>query len=295
VNVIDQAHGRDWSWFNGDSVEVLPALPSNSVHLSIFSPPFLDLYTYTATERDLGNCRTPQQFWRHFRFIIDELKRITVPGRICAVHVAQVPKLLWKDGVIALRDFRGQTIRAFERRGWHYHGEACIDKDPQAQAIRTHSKSLLFTQLRKDASWMRPALADYLLFFRAPGENPIPIVPDLTNDEWIEWARPIWYGIRESDTLNTAVAKANADGKHICPLQQGTIERGVRLWSNRGETVLSPFGGIASEGYAALLAGRKYIGVELKPEWWRAGVTNLLEAERLAGAPDLFSYAGLSA
>lgn len=289
MNVLDQAHGESWAFFNGDSVEVLPALPDRSVHLSVFSPPFLSLYTYSPTERDLGNSRTPQQFWRHFRFVIDQLLRVTVPGRNCCVHVAQVPSLLGRDGVIGLKDFRGQTIRAFQRRGWVYHGEVCIDKDPQAQAIRTHAKSLLFVQLRKDASWMRAALADYILVFRAPGENPTPIVPDLTNDDWIEWARPIWYGIRESDTLNVAEARSADDARHIAPLQLGTIERCIRLWSNPGEVVLSPFAGIGSEVYQAVKLGRRGVGIELKPAYWRVGVKNVRRAEAESVRRDLFS------
>jgi DNA modification methylase len=143
--------------------------------------------------------------------------------------------------------------------------------------------------MHKDSSWSRPALADYILVFRAPGENQTPIKPDITNNEWIEWARPIWYGIRESDTLNVVEARANDDERHICPLQLGTIERCIRLWSNRGETVLSPFAGIGSEGYEALLRGRRFVGLELKPEYWRVAAKNLRQAERLAHAPDLFS------
>jgi len=154
----------------------------------------------------------------------------------------------------------------------------CIDKDPQAQAIRTKSKALLFVQLRKDASWLRPALADYILVFRKPGDNPVPIQPDITNDEWIEWARPVWYGIRETDTLNAAAATETEDERHICPLQLGTIERCVRLWSNPGETILSPFAGIGSEGYVALKTGRQFVGIELKPSYWQTARGNLERA-----------------
>jgi len=203
---------------------------------------------------------------------------VTKPGRNCCVHVSQVPAMLIRDGYIGLKDFRGQTIANFERRGWIYHGEVCIDKDPQAQAIRTHSKGLMFTQLRKDASWMRMALADYILVFRKPGENAEPVKPELTNDEWIEWARPIWYGIRETETLNTAEGRDADDERHICPLQLGTIERCVRLWSNKGETVLSPFAGIGSEGYQSLKLGRKFIGIELKESYFKAAAKNLERA-----------------
>ena len=289
VYASDEAHGQGWRLLLGDSAERLSELKSASVDLSVFSPPFGSLYTYSSTERDLGNSRTEGEFWQHFGYIIAELLRLTKPGRLACVHVAQIPSQKARDGVIGLKDFRGDTITNFQSAGWIFHGEVCIDKDPQAQAIRTKSKGLLFTQMHKDSSWSRPALADYVLIFRAPGENKRPIRPDITNDEWIEWARPIWYGIRESDTLNVVEARSDDDERHICPLQLGTIERCIRLWSNAGETVLSPFAGIGSEGYEALLRGRHFIGIELKPEYWRVAVKNLRQAEHVAHAPDLFS------
>ncbi len=287
--VIDQAHGDGWSLYNGDSAEVLPGLPAASIDLAVFSPPFSLLYTYSATDRDLGNSATDDQFWQHFGFISAELIRVMKPGRNVCVHVAQIPSQKAKDGVIGLKDFRGDTIRHFQAAGFTYHGEVCIDKDPQAQAIRTKSKGLLFTQMRKDSVWSRPALADYILIFRAPGENAVPIHPDISNDQWIEWARPIWYGIRETDTLNAAEGREAEDERHICPLQLGTIERCVRLWSNKGETVLSPFAGIGSEGFVSVKQGRRFVGVELKPAYWRAGVRNLRRAEAESKPLDLFS------
>jgi len=273
----DTVRGKneDYILMLGDSVERMAEIKSGSVGLSVFSPPFLSLYTYSPTERDIGNSQTEEDFFRHFGYIIDELLRVTMPGRNCCVHVAQVPAMLVQDGYIGLKDFRGKTIQAFEDRGWIYHGEVCIDKDPQAQAIRTHSKGLLFVQLKKDASWLRPALADYILVFRKPGENPAPIKPDLTNDEWIEFARPIWYGIRESDTLNVADGRDENDERHICPLQLGTIERCVRLWSNPGDLVCSPFAGIGSEGYMALKLGRRFVGIELKRSYYEAAKKNM--------------------
>lgn len=190
--------------------------------------------------------------------------------------------------MIGLIDLRGAVTAAFVKEGFIYHGDVCIDKDPQAQAIRTHSKALLFVQLRKDSSWLRPALADYILVFRKPGDNAVPIHPDLTNNEWIEWARPIWYGIDETDTLNTAVAKENDDERHICPLQLGTIERCIRLWSNPGELVLSPFAGIGSEGYEAVRLGRQFVGIELKESYARTATKNLRVAETLRTQGGLF-------
>ena len=283
--------GDGYTLMLGDCVERLADVADNSVGLSVFSPPFLSLYTYSPTERDIGNSKTEGEFYRHFGYVIDHLMRVTKPGRNVCVHLSQVPAMLARDGYIGVKDFRGKTIQHFIDHGFVYHGEVCIDKDPQAQAIRTHSKALLFVQLRKDASWLRPALADYILVFRKPGENADPIHPDLTNDEWIEWARPIWYGIRESDTLNVAEGRDNDDERHIAPLQLGTIERCVRLWSNKGDLVLSPFAGIGSDGYVAVQQGRAFIGIELKPSYYRAAIKNL---ERAANKlqPTLFSLNG---
>lgn len=272
--------GQRWTLLLGDSVERLTELPDHHVGLSVYSPPFLSLYTYSPTPRDIGNSTTATEFFAHYRWIIEGILRVTQPGRLTVVHCAQVAAMKERDGWIGLKDFRGDLIRAYTAAGWIFHGEVTIDKDPQAQAIRTHAKGLMFTQLHKDSSWMRPALADYLLLFRKPGENETPIHPDITNDEWIEWARPIWYGIRESDTLNVAEARESDDERHIAPLQLGTIERAIRLWSNPGEIVLSPFAGIGSEGYMAVKLGRQFVGIELKPTYWRTAVKNLRQAER---------------
>ena len=282
TEVIDEAHyaGEKWKLFQGDCIKGMASMIDNSIDLSVFSPPFLSLYQYSASNADMGISKDHKTFFRHFGFMIGHLLRITKPGREACVHVAQVPTTLVNHGVIGIQDFRGKTITAFQDAGWVYHGEVCIDKDPQAQAIRTKAKSLLFVQLKKDASWLRPALADYILVFRKPGENAVPIHPDISNNEWIEWARPIWYGIRESETLNTAEARSDEDDRHICALQLGTIERCIRLWSNAGETVFSPFAGIGSEGYEAIRLGRKFIGCELKPLYASTAAKNLREAER---------------
>ena len=289
MKVLDQVMGESYALYCGDSVELLSGIPEGSVGLTVTSPPFLSLYTYSASERDIGNCRTDAEFVDHFSFVASQLLRVTASGRLACIHVAQVPSLLSKDGVIGLKDFRGLVIELFQGQGWVYHGEVCIDKAPQAQAIRTHSKALLFAQLRKDASWLRPALADYVLLFRKPGESAVPIHPDLTNNEWIEWARPIWYGIRESDTLQVAPARSEEDERHICPLQLGTIDRCIRLWSNTGDTVLDPFAGIGSTPYQAVKAGRRGLGIELKPEYFRAAAKNVERAEIEARSGDLFS------
>ena len=271
----DIVEGVNFQLMLGDCVDRLREVPDASVDFSIFSPPFLSLYVYSNSERDMGNSRTPTEFFDHFGHFLTEMLRVVKPGRNVACHVAQVPATLVHDGFIGLKDFRGQVIEAFIAHGFDYHGEVVIDKDPQAQAIRTHSKALLFVQLKKDASWLRPGLADYILVFRKPGENEVPVHPDISNEQWIEWARPIWYNIRESDTLNVAEGRSEKDERHIAPLQLGTIERCIRLWSNPGETVLSPFAGIGSEIYQAIVLDRKAVGIELKPEYYEAAKRNI--------------------
>lgn len=282
------ASGNNWKLLLGDSSERLKELPDDSVDLSVFSPPFGALYVYSNTERDLGNSKGEEEFFKHFGFVSSEVFRVMKPGRNTCVHVAQLPLTKATDGVIGMKDFRGDVIRHFLAQGFIYHGEVCIDKDPQAQAIRTHNKGLLFVQLKKDSSWLRSAFADYILIFRKPGENQVAIHPDITNNDWIEWARPIWYGIKESDTLQgMREAREQQDERHICPLQLGTIERCVRLWSNPGETVLSPFAGIGSEGFESVRLGRKFIGVELKPSYFEVAVKNLKQSEREAASGSL--------
>jgi len=310
VNVLDQYITDDVAWYNGDSAEVLRAIPTNSIHLSVYSPPFSSLYVYSPSERDLGNS-SETAFFDHYRYIIDQVLRVTMPGRVTAVHVADTPAMLARDGYIGLKDFSGDVIRAYIAAGWIFDARIPIDKNQQAQSIRTHSKALTMSQLERDRTWNRPALPDYILKFRKPGENTIPVVNgDVSRDLWIEYANPTWpghdgdraadagafatwYGIRETETLNVVEARSEEDERHICPLQLGTIERCVRLWSNKGETVLTPFGGIASECYQALRLGRKAIGIELKPTYWNVGVRNLKRAE--SANAELPLFAGMAA
>lgn len=286
--------GDGWTLTNQDCIDGVLGLADHSIDLSVYSPPFVSLYTYTASERDMGNCASKEEFFEHFGFLQRELLRVTKPGRLTCCHVAQIAAMLERDGYIGIKDFRGQTIAAFEANGWIYHGEVCIDKDPQAQAIRTKSKGLLFVQMKKDSSWSRPALADYILLFRKPGENVVPIThhqpgSELSNEQWIEWARPIWYGIRESDTLHVAEARNDDDERHICPLQLGTIERCIRLWSNPGELILSPFAGIGSEGYEAVRLDRRFVGFELKPQYADVAAKNLAAAVLAKSQGSLFA------
>lgn len=295
LNVLDQATGRDWAMYHGDSAEVLTGLPDASVDLAVFSPPFQALYVYSPTERDLGNSRTPEEFFDHLGYITRELYRVLRPGRLMAVHCAQITAQKVLDGWIGLKDFRGQLIEHYGRHGFYFHREVCIDKDPQAQAIRTHSKALLFVQMRKDRSWIGPAIADYILTFRKGIDDPeVRIDQDPpTEGQWIEWARPVWYGIRETDTLQ-APPKRN-DERHVAPLQLGVIERCVRLWSNPGDVVLDPFAGIGSTGHEAIRLRRRFVGVELKPEYFVQAVRNLGAAEELVEAPTLFDEAAVPA
>lgn len=281
------ARGELFHLMLGDSCERLTELAADSVDFSVCSPPFASLYTYSPSVRDLGNCKDRGEFLDHYGFVIREQLRVTRPGRLAAVHVQQLATTKATNGVIGMTDFRGEVIRAFMDAGWIFHGEVTVDKDPQAQAIRTKAQALMFATLRRDSSMTRPALADYVLVFRKPGDNAVPIRGDVDNDTWIEWARPVWYGIRETNTLNVQVAREQADERHICPLQLDLIERCIRLWSNPGELVLSPFAGIGSEGYVAIERGRRFVGCELKPSYWRAAAANLRHAEQVAGAPTL--------
>lgn len=310
--VTDNAEGETWKLMLGDSCERLAEIEDDSIDLAIYSPPFASLYTYSPSVRDLGNSGSRDEFFAHYGFVISEMLRVTKPGRINAVHVQQLTTTKATHGVVGVTDFRGEVIRAYQKAGWIYNNEVTIDKDPQAQAIRTKAQALMFVQKNKDSSKTRPALADYLLLFRKPGTSEVPIKNDVTNDEWITWAHPIWqgndddgemvalqsegiviprncwYGIRESNTLNVAAGRDSADERHICPLQLDLIERAVRLWSNPGEKVLTPFAGIGSEAYVAVRNGRFGMGIELKPSYFAAAVQNLQRAERSLSAPTLF-------
>lgn len=288
-HVITQDAGTNWTLYNGDSAIVLPELPARSVDLAVFSPPFGNVYAYSPTEHDLGNVRNDDEFWAHFRFISAELLRVMRPGRIVCCHVANLPTFETREGVTGLKDFRGATIRHFVEAGFVYHSEVCIDKNPQSQAIRHHPKGLLFVQLGRDASWMRMALADYVLMFRTPGRNDIPVKTDLSHQDWIDFAAPIWTGLRETDVLPVLAAKEEEDERHLCPLQLPVIERCVRLYSNKGETVLSPFAGVGSEVYKAVQLGRKAIGVELKPSYYKIAVSNCRKAEMSNAELPLFA------
>lgn len=292
------AEGDGWRLHLGDSAEVVWDLEPESIGLSVFSPPFPGMYVYSASDRDMGNTHDLSEFVRMMRPLSKGLLTATMPGRTCAIHLCQTTAQKVRDGYVGIKDFRGHVIRLMERSGWIYYGEVCIDKNPQLKAIRTKDQGLLFKSLANDASKMHMALADYVLQFRKPGENPNPIRagvserygnPDgwITQEEWIEWAAPVWYraseeypgGIRETDVLTVREARDDKDERHLAPLQFGVIERCVKLWSAPGETIFSPFAGIGSEGYVSLRLDRRFIGVELKPSYWEAACRNLSTAK----------------
>lgn len=286
--MTDDAAGERWKLMLGDSCERLSEIATDSVDLAVYSPPFASLYTYSPSERDLGNASSNEEFIEHYRFIIAEMLRIMKPGRTCAVHVQQIALLKSREGYTGMRDFRGSVIQAHIDAGWIYYGEVTVDKNPQLQAVRTKAQGLMFVQLRRDSALSRPAMADYVLIFHKPGDNETPINPDIDNETWIKWASPVWFGIREMDTLNPGSGSEDADDRHICPLQLDLIERCVRLWSNPGELVCSPFAGIGSEGHVSLLNGRRFVGCELKASYWQTACANLAKAEWESSAPTLF-------
>jgi len=290
----DTYNGDLFTAMLGDSSERLKEIDKNSIDLSVYSPPFADLYTYTSTERDLGNSRNWDEFFAHYAFIIREILRVTKPGRNTCVHTSDIPAMSMKDGYIGVRDFPGAVIAAYEREGWIFYGRAIVTKNPQSQAIRTKSKALLFTQLRKDSTDSRPALLDHILIFKKPGKAETPVEPvkngEIDNEKWIDWAGGIWTGIQESNILKYTKARSADDEKHICPLQLGTIERCIKLYSNPGETVLTPFGGIGSEAYQAIKFGRKAVLIELKRSYYDIALQNLLDAEAQHNEFNLFTW-----
>jgi hypothetical protein len=292
--VTDAETGEGWDLFLGDSCERMAEITDESVDFTIYSPPFSSLFTYSPSERDLGNSASTAQFIEHYAYIVDEILRVTKPGRLCAVHVQQIATQKVRDGAIGIQDFRGAVIQRHVDSGWIFHGEVTVWKDPQAQAIRTKSLSLLFATLKRDSIMNRPAFADYVLIFRKPGENAVPVNPThhgVTHEDWIKWASPVWWGIRESNTLNVAQAREEPDERHICPLQLDLIERAVRLWTNPGELVLSPFAGIGSEGVVSVEQRRRFMGIELKASYWKVACDNLRRTEAEMALPSLFDDA----
>lgn len=297
-DILDEAHGKDWALYHGDCVDVLKSLPTASVHYSVFSPPFASLYTYSSSLRDLGNCKDMDEFSRHFRFVVAEMRRVMIPGRLVSFHCMPLPTSKTRDGFIGARDFPGELIRAFEAEGFIYHSEVCIWKDPVTAMQRTKAVGLLYKQLCKDSTMSRQGYPDKLITMRAPGENPEPVHHERHDQDdethiplpsWQQYASPVWHDINPSDTLQYRSARENDDERHICPLQLEVIRRAIKLWSNRGDVVLSPFAGIGSEGWVSIEQHRKYIGAELKQSYYEQAVRNLIEAETPDPQEEIFS------
>lgn len=286
MNVLDQKSGDNWTMFHGDCVDVLKNLPDQSVDYSIFSPPFSSLYTYSNSPRDMGNCRSDEEFFAHFDFLIAELARVMKPGRNVSFHCMLMPTSKERDGYIGLKDFRGDLIRAFQSHGFIFHAEVVIWKDPVTAMQRTKALGLLHKTVRGNASMSRQGVPDYLVTMRAPGEciDKVKHTPeDYPVSKWQKVASPVWMDINPSETLQYRSARDHNDERHICPLQLDVIRRGIDLWTNPGDVVLSPFGGIGSEGYVALEMGRKYVGVELKTSYFRQAAKNLANYKTSCG------------
>jgi superfamily II DNA or RNA helicase len=294
-HVTEHKSGDGWDLYMGDCVESIKQLDDNSIHYSIFSPPFASLYTYSNSDRDMGNSRTEQEFFDHFQFLATELHRVMMPGRLISFHCMNLPSSKERDGFIGVKDFRGDMLRIFQAAGFVFHSEVCIWKDPVTAMQRTKAIGLLHKQVRKDSALSRQGIPDYLVTVRKLGDNPEPVAgpftefagenpPAKTKDPikdsiniWQRYASPVWMDINPSDTLQYRSARANEDERHICPLQLEVIRRGLQLWSNPGDVVLSPFAGIGSEGYCSIQAGRRFVGFELKPSYFNCAVKNLTE------------------
>lgn len=282
----DIARGSDWTLYLGDSAERTKEIADNNIDAAIDSPPFgSEIFVYSCTKRDLGNSRNEEEFFKHYDFIISEQFRVHKPGRIRAVHIADGRALKSVHGYIGRKDFSGDVIEAYRRAGWIFWRRITIDKNAQAQSIRLRDHGLSFSTLEKDSLGLYGNHPDYLLLFKKPGDAAIPVTPvqngEMTRDHWIAWAQSVWTDIRESDVLNVEVARASEDERHMCPLQLPVIERFLKMYSNPGELVMSSFAGIASEGYEAIRLGRRFVGIELKPEYWMVGQQNLRAAEEL--------------
>lgn len=292
----DVQKGNGWEVRLGDSCEEIKTISDDSIHYIIFSPPFSSLYTYSNSERDLGNCKNDDEFFAHFDFLAPELFRVLMPGRLMSVHCMNLPTTKERNGYIGIRDFRGDLIRIFQAAGFIYHSEVCIWKDPVTAMQRTKALGLLHKQLKKDSCMSRQGIPDYLVTFRKPGDNPERVTH--TNESfpvsiWQNYASPIWMDINPSETLQRTSAREDDDERHIAPLQLEVIRRGLELWTNPGDIVFSPFAGIGSEGYEAVKNGRRFIGFELKQSYYDQACKNLARAEFEADKPsqvDLFKF-----
>lgn len=289
--VINQSITEKYALYNGDSGEIMKGLPSDTMDYSIFSPPFEDLYTYSDSPRDLSNCKTTEEFYIQFTFIVKELFRIMKPGRLVSIHCMDLPTSKSRDGFIGLRDFPGILIKLFQDCGFYYHSRVTIWKDPVVAMQRTKALGLLHKQIKKDSAMCRQGIADYIITMRKPGDNPDPVThtnDSFPVDKWQQYASPVWMDIKQSNTLNRTSAREERDEKHICPLQLDVIERCINLWTSPGDTVFTPFLGIGSEAYQALKMHRKAIGIELKESYYNQAVKNCEKAISSKEQIDLF-------
>jgi len=289
VQVLNEAHGDNWALYQADCVDFCSQIDAASVGFSVFSPPFGDLFVYSDSEADMGNSATKEEFANHYRYMAAELLRVTKPGRLCAVHCSDLPIRKWKDGYVGLQPFSDDLCQIHTDAGWYYQSRITIWRDPVVEMQRTKALGLLFKQLKKDSAMSRVGMADYVLLFRAPGENAEPIRQTMPVELWQKWASPVWMEINQTNTLNARVGKGDKDEKHLCPLQLDLIERAVTLWSNQGDVVLSPFAGIGSEGVVSIKLGRKFVGVELKESYFNVAARYLAETEAENAYPDLLS------
>lgn len=329
MKVKDQYIGKNFALYNGDCIEVMKGIPDNSIHGEGFSPPFASLYTYSASERDLGNAKNEDEFIQNFKYAVAELYRILMPGRLMWCHCMDIPAMKERDGFIGLNDFPGELIRLFQEAGFIYHSRVMIWKDPLTEATRTKALGLMHKQIVKDSSMCRVGLPDYLIVMRKPGDNPEPVShpngfesfigeneplapktepslkskdaetsdhkssilnsdPVYSHQVWRRYASPVWMDINQSRTLNREPARDEKDERHICPLQLDVIDRALELWTNPGDTFLSPFSGIGSEVREVVKMGRKGVGIELKDSYFSQGVLNCKQAELECQQPSFF-------
>lgn len=278
MNVLEQVIENRYALYSRDSCEIVKVIPDNSIHYTIFSPPFASLYTYSNSDRDMGNSKGDDEFYNHFIFLAKELYRVTMPGRLLSFHCMDLPLMKERDGVIGLKDFPAIIRQIFEDCGFIYHSKVTIWKNPVTEMQRTKALGLLHKQIRKDSTMNRQGIPDYIITMRKPGENPERVShthESFPVNAWQNYASPVWMDIRQSDTLQKKSAREDKDERHICPLQLEVIQRCIELWTNPNDIVLDPFAGIGSVPYTAVKMGRRGIGVELKESYYNQAVNNL--------------------
>lgn len=278
INILNQVVKNNYAIYHGDSVDITKEIKDNSIHYTLFSPPFEGLYVYSNSDRDMGNCKGDDEFYHHFIYLAKELYRVTMPGRLLSFHCMDLPLMKQRDGVIGLKDFPGLMLKIFQDCGFIYHSKVTIWKNPVTEMQRTKALGLLHKQIKKDSSMSRQGIPDYVVTVRKPGENPERITH---TDEsfpvgvWQNYASPVWMDIRQSDTLQRSSARAEKDERHICPLQLEVIQRCIELWTNPNDIVFDPFGGIGSTAYVALKMGRRAISSELKESYFEQMKNNV--------------------